>query len=145
MKKRKSSFTLIEVLIAIALATTACIFFLQFEQSYVKQARESLLMVQQERRMQEACVELFESLYMNRIDWKAIQDKQSSQFALSDPAWKAIVDFEPKGKETTMTPDVMDVKVTLTLFYNDREMKEKPTFRLCLKKEDRVHVQAPTG
>ena len=40
MKKKKNRFTLIEVLIAIALATSACFFLLEFEESYIKKTQE---------------------------------------------------------------------------------------------------------
>jgi len=144
MTKKKSSFTLIEVLIAIALATTACFFLLEFEESYIKKSRQSVLNLQRERLMQEALVTTLEALYTNQIDWKVIQDKKMASLPLTNSDWEARVSFSPKDHGQKVVQNLLDVEVTVELV-NLREegIKNAATFRLCLKKGEVLHVQTP--
>ncbi len=145
MKKKKRTFTLIEVLIAIALATGACFFLLEFEESYIKNARQSLLKVKKERLTQEAYVVLFEHFYTNQIPWKAVEDKKSYRYPLSEPNWEAEASFSPVHHKNSeeISQTLIDAKVTLKLYHYDKEQAKQPEMRLCLKKEERMHVQTP--
>lgn len=141
MKKKKNSFTLIEVLLAIVLTTTACFFLLQFEESYIRQARQSVLKLQQERLMQEALVTTFERLYTNQVDWKLIEDRKVVRFPLSEPEWQVTVSFEPKIQSEKVINNLLDVKVSLQLEHRDQSIGSDAVVRLCLKKEERLNVQ----
>ncbi|MCE5294237.1 MAG: type II secretion system GspH family protein [Chlamydiales bacterium] len=145
MKKKKNTFTLIEVLIAIALATSACFFLLEFQESYIKSARLSLRKIEKERYTQEAYVRLLEQFYTNQISWKAVLEHQTYSFSLSDTKWQAqaALSYAPHGNSTELDPTVLDARITLTLLYNDEDQGEQPEICLCLKKEGEAHVQAP--
>lgn len=145
MKKKKHTFTLIEVLIAIVLTTTACFFLLEFEESYIKNTRESLKKVQKERLIQEAYVLLLERLYTNEIPWKVIEDKKPYHYELKEADWEAEARFEPvfHRVDEQITQDLMDVKIELTLYHLDKVQTIQPEIRLCLKKEERLHVETP--
>lgn len=144
-KSNKKRFTLIEVLIAIVLTTGACFFLLEFEESYIKNARQSLRKVQKERLIQEAYVVLLEHFYTNQIPWKLVEDKKSYRYALSEPDWDVEALFAPVNHNTTeqITQDLLDVKIELTLYYRGEQPTELPEMRLCLKKEERLNVQTP--
>lgn len=142
MMKKKNSFTLIEVLIAIVLATTACFFLLEFEESYIKKSRQSVVNLQKERLMQEAIVTTLEALYTNQVDWKLIQDKKSVTLPLTLEHWEAHVNFLPEDHGQKVIQDLMDVHVTVQLMHqSDENPKNEATFRLCLKKGEVLHVQ----
>ena len=146
MKKKKSSFTLIEVLIAIALATSACFFLLEFEESYIKNARQSLIKVQKERLIQEAYTLLLEKLYTNQIPWKAIEDQKSFDYNLSDHDWTVTANFKTVNHHHAeeVSQSLLDVKTELTLYRNGQEQSpQAPEIRLCLKKERSTDVQTP--
>ncbi len=146
MKKKKNRFTLIEVLIAIGLATGACFFLLEFEENYIKNARQSLIKVQKERLTQEAYVLFLEKLYTNQIPWKAMEDEKSFDFLLSDSNWNVIASFTTvsHGQVEEVAQNLMDVRALLTLYHNGKEQITKgQEIRLCLKKEERMHVQTP--
>ncbi len=147
MKKKKHSFTLIEVMIAIFLATGACFFLLDFEESYIKNTRESLKKVQKERLIQEAYVVLLEQLYTNQIPWKLIEDKKSYTYPLSDADWEVEAQFNRvvhKDESEQISSSLMDIKVNLVVRYMGKEESEQPEIRLCLKKEGSKLVETPT-
>lgn len=145
MKKKKYTFTLIEVLIAIVLTTTACFFLLEFEESYIKNTRASLKKVQSERLIQEAYVLLLEQLYTNQIPWNTIQDQKSYRYNLKEADWEAEAIFKLAKHKVNeqITLDLMDVKIALTLYYMGTKQTTEPEIRLCLKKEERMHVEEP--
>lgn len=145
MKKKKNTFTLIEVLIAIVLTTTACFFLLEFEESYIKNTRESLKKVQKERLIQEAYVLLLEHLYTNQTPWKLIEDKKPYRYELKEADWEAEAIFAPVTHrvDEQITQDLMDVRIDLTLYHLGKEQTTQPEIRLCLKKEERMHVETP--
>ena len=146
MKKKKNTFTLIEVIIAIAITTTACFFLLQFEESYIKNARQSLLKVKKERLIQEAYVVLLEHLYTNRIDWKTIEDQKTYRFALSDKDWEAEASFSPvkHTAKKQILGRFLDVRAHLTLQHLDDEFVQEEPMHVCVQKhEGGLHVQAP--
>lgn len=142
---RKKTFTLIEVLIAIFIATGACFFLLEFEESYIKSARASLKKVQKERLIQEAYVVLLEQLYTNQIPWKAIEDQATVPIALSDENWKADASFLPVIHSNTeqISQNLMDVKVALKLRSEDSKEQDLTEIRLCLKKEEHIDNAKP--
>jgi hypothetical protein len=144
-KKTKHTFTLIEVLIAFALTTAACFFLLEFEESYIKNTRASIKKVEKERLIQEAYVLLLQNLYTNEIPWKVIEDNKSYLYPLSENNWEAEAFFTPKPTkfDDPITQEFLDAKITLKLFYKGEEQCTEPEIRLCLKKEERTHVQAP--
>lgn len=144
-KKTKHSFTLIEVLIAFALTTAACFFLLEFEESYIKNTRASIKKVEKERLIQEAYVVLLQNLYTNEIPWKVIEDKKSYRYPLSEENWEVEAFFTPKSSITDdpITQDLLKVDVELVLFYNSKQQCTEPEVRLCLKKEERTHVETP--
>lgn len=145
MRKKKNSFTLIEVLIAIFLVTGACFFLLEFEESYIKSARESLKKVQKERLIQEAYVLLLEELYTNQIPWKVLEDGKIHRFTLSQPGWEAEAHFTPVQHNETeqVSENLLDLKIALTLYQNEKKYEGQPELRLCLKREERLNVQTP--
>ncbi|MBS0635422.1 MAG: hypothetical protein JSR37_08175 [Verrucomicrobia bacterium] len=133
---RKKTFTLIEVLIAIFIATGACFFLLEFEESYIKSARASLKKVQKERMIQEAYVVLLEQLYTNQIPWKAIEDQATVPIPLSDENYQATATFMtvPHGNSEQVSQPLLDVKVIIKM----GEQQELSEIRLCLKKEEHI-------
>lgn len=144
-KKTKHTFTLIEVLIAFALTTTACFFLLEFEESYIKNTRASIKKVEKERLIQEAYVILLQNLYTNEIPWKVIEDKKSFRYPLSNENWEVEAFFKPKPTkhDDPITQEFLDAEIALTLFYKGEEQCTEPKIRLCFKKEERTHVEAP--
>ncbi len=143
MRTKRHKFTLVEVLIAIFLVTGACFFLLNFEESYIKSARKSLKKVQKERLIQEAYVVLLEQLYTNQVPWKVVEDGGTHNFGLSEENWTVEACFKPVFHDVTeqLSQSLMDVKTELTLFHVGKKEAELPMIRLCLKKEERTHVQ----
>jgi hypothetical protein len=145
MKKKKASFTLIEVLIAVSLTIAACFFLLDFEESYVKNARASLMKVKRERLINEAYVALIEQLYQNQIPWKLIEDKSGMSFPLSDPDWTVDAEFSHVKHKANdeMINQLMHIEVSLGMRYLDQDPVWLPAIRFCLKKEGELRVETP--
>ncbi|MBS0654346.1 MAG: type II secretion system protein [Verrucomicrobia bacterium] len=135
MKKKKKSFTLIEVLIAIVLVTGASVFLLSFESSLMVKTKQSFQRLEQERLVQQASVMLFEELFTHHISWKTISEQQSYEIRLQNSDWVAKYDFAHIKKPQTIDPDYLYVSATISLKKGLFEMLGVAKMPLFLKKE----------
>jgi Prokaryotic N-terminal methylation motif len=136
MKKKKKSFTLIEVLIAIVLVTTASVFLLSFESSLMVKTRQSFQKLEMERLVQQASVVLFEELFTHRIGWKALSDQQPYEVRLQNSDCVARYDFAHINKSQTIDPEYLYLSATISLKKGMFEMLGVAKMPLFLKKEE---------
>lgn len=127
MRAKKRPFTLVEVLIAIALSTMCIFYLLQFESGQIKKQTESVSSFKIDEKLQEATVKLYELLYLNQIDWKTIQSKKGYVFVLDDPEWKAQALFDLKKEKEEIMPDAMYATATISLLHKDVEKGGRTT------------------
>lgn len=132
MKTKKKSFTLIEVLIAISLATTCIFYLLEFEDRQIKKQKEQVQGFKIAENLQEASVKLYEQLYTQQIDWSTIHSKKSHVMPLQDPDWKARATFNLIREDDKVMADAMLVEAMITLLHKDQEdIKNTTTLQFC--------------
>lgn len=127
MKRKKRPFTLIEVLIAIALSTMCIFYLLQFEQGQIKKQSESVKSFKIDEMLQEATVKLYERLYFNQIDWKTIHSRKGYVFILDDATWKADCSFDLIEDKEEIATDAMLATATISLLHNDVKASDRTT------------------
>lgn len=141
MRKKRRAFALLEVLIAIMLATAASFFLLEFEGKLVAQNRKQLKTLQKEYYLQEATVRLYEALYTNLIPWKTLEEKGAAYtISLSQPDWHAECAFTPVVRKTNDTPDLIETNAEIILVHSGSETG-KTNFRLFAMREERLNVE----
>jgi type II secretory pathway component PulJ len=141
MRKKRRAFALLEVLIAIMLATAASFFLLEFEGKLVAQNRKQLQTLQKEYYLQEATVRLYEAIYTNLIPWKTLEEKGGSySLTLSQSNWRAECAFTPVVRKTNDTPDHIETTAEIVLVHADSEIG-KTHFRIFAMREERLNVE----
>ena len=127
MRRKKRPFTLIEVLIAIALATMCIFYLLEFEQGQIKKQSESVKSFKIDEKLQEATVKLYEYLYLNQIDWKTIHSRKGYVIVLDDPEWKADYSFNVIEDKEEISTDAMLATATISLLHRDVKASNRTT------------------
>lgn len=108
----------------------------------INQQKTSLQKLKIQESLQEAQVTLFEKLYKNEIDWKTMESHQNFVIALTDPLWKANIEFskinekEDDQIEKMITPNTMNIAATITLIHKDQLLKNPTnTLTFCCVKD----------
>lgn len=135
MKKKKQSFSLIEVLIAIVLVSTAALFLLSFENRLVAKTKESVQKLERERSIQQASVRLFELLYKQQIDWKTIAEEKSYETRLESGDWVVKYDFAHIRKTKAVLPDGLYVTATISLKKGAHEISDAVKLPFFIQRE----------
>lgn len=136
--KKKRAFALIEVVIAVLLATGACVFLLGFESKVLLRAQKSLEKLEFEQMKQQAYVRLFENLYTNHIAWKVATEGKEVLIDLDSPSkreWKAKWTFKTLKMPEMIEPTYARVQATLCLVKGGEEYQDTLEFNVFLKQE----------
>jgi type II secretory pathway pseudopilin PulG len=135
---KKQAFSLIEVVIAVLIASGACLFLLNFESKVLLRSQHSLEKLEIEQMRQQAYVRLFENLYTNHISWKTVTEGKEVLLDLESPTkkeWKAKWLFKVLLMPELIDPPIAQVEATLCLLHGSKSYEDPIQFKLFLKQE----------
>lgn len=143
LRKKKSSFILIEVLVAMTLLFIVGFAYIEIQKGLADKMRATIKKSKQERQAQQALVRLIEKLWQNVIPWEVIEQQKSYRLVLDPAIWEVEYSFtNVKHEEEPLPTNSVDVEVTFELYKNgekvlqtnDLPFKSGP-YRFCMTKK----------
>jgi hypothetical protein len=137
--RKKRAFSLLEVVVAVIIASGACLYLLEFETILISRSKHSLEKLEVEQMKQQAYVKLFENLYTNTIPWKTVIEGKEFTIDLEAPSsrkWKALWKFSFLKAPEMLEPPIALVEAQLILQQGEAQYEDKEQkFKLFLKQE----------